>query len=387
VRFGEVVRNANEQEPDPLEASIERYVGLEHLDPGSLHIKRWGLVGQGTTFTRKFSKGQVLFPKRRVYQCKVAVAEFAGVCSGDILVLEANSDHLLPDLLPFIAESDAFFEHALQTSAGSLSPRTRWKDLARYEFSLPPKEEQRRIAEILWAADQTVQALDKVWQEVSALLAAARCGVFGRLLRHEKGLAFGSICRGSTQNGLSVPKDDRLGTIGMVNMGELFASEVIHLDGLEKVTLSENQCARFLLRPGDLLFARRSIVLEGAGKCSMVPELDAPTTFESSIIRATLDSDVALPRFYLHFFNSGPGKEGLRRITRPGAVAGVAGSDIRKIEVPLPPLATQVAVVGSLDAIQRRLGEVEAHRARALSLLAATRETLIGEQSRHRTSV
>ena len=162
VRFGDVVRNVDVNERNPLENGIERYVGLDHLDPESLHIKRWGLVADGTTFTRKFRPGQVLFGKRRAYQRKAAVAEFEGICSGDILVFEPSSDELLADLLPFIVQSDGFFEHALGTSAGSLSPRTKWKDLADYEFALPPRDEQHRIAEILWAADEAVTAMEDV---------------------------------------------------------------------------------------------------------------------------------------------------------------------------------------------------------------------------------
>jgi len=158
VKFGDVVRNVNENERNPLENGLERYIGLEHLDPESLHIKRWGLIAEGTSFTRKFTKGQVLFGKRRAYQRKAAVAEFDGICSGDILVLEPKNDRLLPELLPFIVQSDCFFEHALRTSAGSLSPRTKWRDLANYEFFLPPLDEQRRIAEILWAADGAIRA-------------------------------------------------------------------------------------------------------------------------------------------------------------------------------------------------------------------------------------
>jgi type I restriction enzyme, S subunit len=158
VRFGDVVRNVNTSVKDALEQGIERFVGLEHLDPESLHIKRWGNVADGTSFTRKFESGQVLFGKRRAYQRKAAVADFEGICSGDILVFEPKGDELLPELLPFVVQSDGFFEHALGTSAGSLSPRTKWSDLARYEFALPPKDEQRRIAEILWAADETQQA-------------------------------------------------------------------------------------------------------------------------------------------------------------------------------------------------------------------------------------
>ncbi len=173
VRFGDVVRNVNAIERNPLQNGIERFVGLEHLDPDSLHIMRWGLVADGTTFTRKFTRGQVLFGKRRAYQHKVAVAEFDGICSSDILVFEPASDELLPELLPFIVQSDGFFEKALGTSAGSLSPRTKWRDLAAYEFALPPKDEQRGIAEILWAAEMVIRATESVLEASKALKSAS----------------------------------------------------------------------------------------------------------------------------------------------------------------------------------------------------------------------
>ena len=158
VKFGDVVKNANLVERDPAAAGIERIVGLEHLDPENLHIRRWNTPENGTSFTRKFVPGQTLFGKRRAYQRKVAYAEFEGICSGDILTFEPKDKKvLLPELLPFICQSDAFFDHALGTSAGSLSPRTSWKALKDFEFPLPPIEEQKRIAEILWAADEVVE--------------------------------------------------------------------------------------------------------------------------------------------------------------------------------------------------------------------------------------
>ncbi len=170
VRLGDVVRNVRETVSDPIEAGIERYIGLADLDPESLHIRRWGLVEEGTTFTQVFRPGQVLFAKRRAYQRKVAVAEFEGICSGDLLVFEPEDEAvLLPDLLPFIMMTDSFFDHALATSAGSLSPRTKPKDLARYEFALPPLDEQRRIAEILWAADEAKQGYSIVLRQSGAV--------------------------------------------------------------------------------------------------------------------------------------------------------------------------------------------------------------------------
>jgi len=157
VRFGDVVENVNATERNPAECGLERFIGLEHIEPGSLHIRSWGNVSDGTTFTRRCRPGQVLFGKRRAYQRKVAISEFDAVVSGDIYVLAPKNDRLLSDLLPFLCMSERFFQHAVGTSAGSLSPRTNWSSLASFEFDLPPLDHQRRIAEILWAVDDHLE--------------------------------------------------------------------------------------------------------------------------------------------------------------------------------------------------------------------------------------
>ena len=160
VKFGDVVRLSKARSQDPLADGIERYVGLEHLEPGDLRIRRWGSVADGVTFTSVFQPGQVLFGKRRAYQRKVAVADFSGVCSGDIYVLETKDVQvLLPELLPFVCQTDAFFDHAVGTSAGSLSPRTNWTSLADFEFVLPTISEQAKIVEALKAAGSLVVRL------------------------------------------------------------------------------------------------------------------------------------------------------------------------------------------------------------------------------------
>jgi type I restriction enzyme S subunit len=155
VAFGDVVRLSRERSINPQDDGFGRYVGLEHIEPGDLRIRRWGDTADGTTFTTVFRPGQILFGKRRAYQRKVAIADFDGVCSGDVYVLEPKNERVLPELLAFICQTDAFFEHAVATSAGSLSPRTNWDSLASFEFALPPLAEQRRIADLLGAAERT----------------------------------------------------------------------------------------------------------------------------------------------------------------------------------------------------------------------------------------
>jgi len=160
AKFGDVVRLSKSRCADPLAEGVERYVGLEHLEPGDLRIRSWGNLADGVTFTSVFHPGQVLFGKRRAYQRKVAIADFSGVCSGDIYVMETkDANVLLPDLLPFICQTDAFFDHAVGTSAGSLSPRTNWTSLADFDFVLPPVEEQHRTLALLSAGLNTVEKL------------------------------------------------------------------------------------------------------------------------------------------------------------------------------------------------------------------------------------
>ncbi len=169
VKFGDVVENINETENNPLDTGITRFIGLEHLERGSLHLRTWGNVSDGITFTRRCHPGQVLFGKRRAYQRKIALAEFDAIVSGDIYVLKAKTEKLVSDLLPFICMSDSFFEHAVGTSAGSLSPRTNWTSLAKYNLNLPPLDRQKRIAEILWAVDDSIQRYRLCIDEIDCL--------------------------------------------------------------------------------------------------------------------------------------------------------------------------------------------------------------------------
>lgn len=162
VKFGDVVKLSKGRNQNPLADGIDRYVGLEHLEPGDLRVRSWGDVADGTTFTNVFKPGQVLFGKRRAYQRKVAVADFTGVCSGDIYVFETKDPSvLLPELLPFICQTDAFFDHAVGTSAGSLSPRTNWTSLADFKFSLPTFEDQLRLTELLSSNESVLKCISE----------------------------------------------------------------------------------------------------------------------------------------------------------------------------------------------------------------------------------
>lgn len=167
ARFGDVAREIKEVSRDVLSEGIDHVVGLEHLVPLDIHIRTWGDAADGKTFTKRFSEGQILFGRRRAYQRKAALANFDGICSGDIIVIEAIKEKLDQRLLPFLVHSDGFYDWSVSTSAGSLSPRTKFKSLAEYEFCLPPMEMQKKLAELLWAVDETEEYALKALEATS----------------------------------------------------------------------------------------------------------------------------------------------------------------------------------------------------------------------------
>jgi type I restriction enzyme S subunit len=155
--FGEI-SECDKKYPEH-EKEVSRFVGLEFIETDNFKLQGWGDISNGTTFTKRFAKGDVLFGKRRAYLKKVAVADFDGICSGDILVIRAQDTRMLQGLLPFYISADVFIQHAINTSAGSLSPRTKWKDLAELEVSIPDIKTQNKILGVLQQLEITMSQL------------------------------------------------------------------------------------------------------------------------------------------------------------------------------------------------------------------------------------
>ena len=153
-------------------------VGLEHLIPDEIRFDAYD-INTDNTFSKRFVKGQVLFGRRRAYQRKAAIAEFDGICSGDITVIEAIEGKMVPELLPFIIQTPVFFDYANRGSAGSLSPRVKWEHLADYEFELPPLEEQKILADKLWAAYRLKEAYKKLLDATDEMVKSQFIEMFG----------------------------------------------------------------------------------------------------------------------------------------------------------------------------------------------------------------
>lgn len=154
-------------------------------------------------------------------------------------------------------------------------------------------------------------------------------------------IPFGNLLKEPIRNGLTKPKAIRGQGAKMIAMGEIFANSRIGSINMDRAPVTDKELNNCAIEAGDLLFARQSLVLEGAGKCSIITTVDEPTVFESHLIRARVDISKANPYFLYHYFNSHHGKENIKTIVEQVAAAGIRGSDLIKLNVPCPTLEEQ----------------------------------------------
>jgi type I restriction enzyme S subunit len=370
VRFGDVVRLNKETCKDPEAEGIERVIGLEHLEPGDLRVRSWADVADGTTFSNRVRPGQVLFGKRRAYQRKVAVADFDAICSGDIYVFEtADHTQLLQELLPFLCQTDSFFEYAVGTSAGSLSPRTNWKSLAQYEFILPPLPEQRRLVQLLEAlrlvANHYISAKAKLDLAISACVENSLFKLQS-FFREEPAvnlldrLTVGIVVKPSdwyTSDGSGIPALRSLN----VRPGEL------HFDDLVRISLDGHVAhKKSQLLPGDVVVVRTG----RPGEAAVVPEGAEPLNCIDLIV--TTPGDKLNPHYFALFLNSATG----RRSFSAGA-AGTAQQHFnvgafKRIRLPLPPLDIQIETANKIERLVSARSALTGRIARLKMLMQST---------------
>jgi len=156
---------------NPKNAEGMPYIGLEHIEEGTLQLKGNGLAKDVTSAKLKFRKGDILFGRLRPYFRKVIRAPFDGVCSTDIWVVRAKQG-VAQDYIFYWMASDDFVNFANLGSEGTRMPRAKWKHAAQHKRAKIPLEKQRKIAHILGTLDDKIELNRRMNQTLEAMAQA-----------------------------------------------------------------------------------------------------------------------------------------------------------------------------------------------------------------------
>jgi type I restriction enzyme S subunit len=363
VKFGDVVRQVKAS-TDPVADGVKRYVAGEHMDSDGLAITRWGTVGDGylgPAFHRKFESGQVLYGSRRTYLRKVALADFDGVCANTTFVMEtADASRLLPELLPFVMSTEAFHANSIAESKGSVNPYVNWPDIAKYEFELPPLDEQRRIADLVWAIERSSNRVDDLRSALvdfeETFFESKLKDLPGTMVSTEKLLLEGP------RNGLSLPAHDGESGFPTVTLTAIRDGEFVAEGNVKWVTVERDTIEPFLVREGDFMVVRgngnRGLVARGGVvRLSTVPR---DCFYPDLLIRLRFDEEKVLPAFAATQWNSRRSHDALLQVAKTtNGTYKINGKDVRNHQLKVPPLSDQADLLEELDRIRRARTKVE----------------------------
>jgi type I restriction enzyme S subunit len=277
-----------------------------------------------------------------------------------------------------VLKSSKFRNKIISSMIGTTGRQRASKEsVEKLTIPLPPIREQEKIVEVLGIVDLAVAKTGEVVAKTERLKKGLMQELLTKGIGHKeyKDTPIGKTPKtwetvefqgilSRIQNGLYVSKESGEVRCQLVRMTELFQSEILQLGDMKEVSVSKAEFENYSLNEGDLLFARRSLKIEGSGKCTIVPRAMEPIIFESSIIRVTLKKDIAHPKFFLTYFNSPIGRKLIRRITRTVAVSGITGNDLKKLRVPLPRIGEQRQITDILSILDEKLELEKKEKAR-----------------------
>lgn len=373
-KFSELVENISEK-VTPKTCGLDFYIGLEHLDSGSIHIKRFGDTKTLEGDKLKIYKGDIIFAKRNAYLKRVALAPFDAVASAHSLVLRVKGNETLKKILPFFLLSETFWERAIEISVGSLSPTINWKSIAQQEFLLPPDSEQKWLANIFCSFDELIQSEINLLNQLKVTHDVQRKSFIengASKTEKSKSLRFGNV-----SNDWDVKELKSFCTLvgGGAFQSSRFKNEgehqVLRIGNLSKEGLSLQKQPVFIDDIADV--DRKYFVPEKAIIVSLTgtngkrdygfPYLVAEGNkylLNQRLAMIKVDEDIMLPEF-LYLLAKMELFQGRFFLNATGSAnqANVSMVDIGKIQLPVPPIFEQQLILKKMDTIVQSIISTE----------------------------
>lgn len=348
LEFGQIVQNVTERVSPEL-ADTNAYVGLEHLNSDSIHLKEWGRPTDVIGEKFLFRKGDVIFGRRRAYQRKLAVAEFDGICSAHAMVLRSVPGVIEPDFLPFFISSDVFMDRAIQISVGSLSPTINWSTIKNETFKLPDVGTQKRLSKILWAIDEITErwvGLQTELQQLSLSLFDYSPSVNDSWVRTPlKDLISFGPQYGINASATKLLKDG----IRYLRITDIDDRGCLIHDNAVGVAANSKDIEKCMLHPGDVLFARTGSI----GKTFLYLDSHPPCVFAGYLIRFRVKKHLMLPEFLFLFTQTNEFLCWVQKTVRVGVQPNINGKEFMELPVPVPTIKQQSDIVSKVSMLKQ----------------------------------
>lgn len=353
IKLKDVI-NRVQTKVDKDNTSLIYYVGGEHIESENVCITKRGLI-EGSTigpmFYYGFKAGDFLLVSRNPHLKKAGVVGFDGICSEKTFVLAtANSEVLLPEYLPFILQNDTFWEYAYQHRHGSTNTFINWSTLANYEFELPNIEIQRKLAEILWAINDTMESYKRLILATDELVKSQFIEMFGDPLKNPRHLPqfrlekFIHFLTSGSRGWAKYYSEDGEWFITITNVKNCKVS----IDNIQCICPPHNaEAERTRVKEGDLLIS----VTADLGRTGVITKeiADHGAYINQHLTCIRLEQSALDPTYVAYFMETEAGKKQFFEKNLSSVKAGLNFDSIRSLRLLVPPLEQQKEFVNFLQ--------------------------------------
>ena len=338
-KMSDVAVEVNDRENNPASSKYDRFVGLEHYVSGEVIIRNYGSTENLESTMKIFQSGDVLVARRNVYLKRASMVDFDGLTSGDSIVLRAKNP-VIGRILPFVLNTDAFWDFADQYSDGTMSKRLSPKTLMTYDFDLPDEDELEKFADLLWAANDTRESYQALLRQTDELVKSQFIELFGRPEDNNMGWDMGTI--------RDIVSDVRYGSSRQassdgkypyIRMNNITYGGELDLTDLKRINIPDNELAKCTVRKGDVLFNRTNSK-ELVGKTCLY-DRDETMVLAGFVIRVRMN-EKATPEFLVQYMNLPYMKELLLSMCKAACgQANINAQELQNIPIYIPPIDIQ----------------------------------------------
>ena len=357
VKLGDVVERIKDK-IDKDATDLEYYIGGEHFDYGEVVItKKAPLMGStiGPAFHMRFMPDDVLLMSRNPHLRKAGKVDFEGICSDVSYVCRTKDENvLLQGYLPFVFQTDNFWEFAESNKKGSTNFFLNWSDFTRYEFFLPDIEKQRELTDLLWAAADAKAAYQHLLEQTDELVKSQFIEMFGDPVTNPMGWPVQRMgALGELKNGMNFSSRDEGLRIRSLGVGDFQDYDRIeNVEELSLISLNEMPSRDYLLKNGDIVFVRSTGNRALVGRSVVVYPNETPTTFSGFCIRYRVNNERVFTIYLINLLHNDAVRDKLLNSGRGANITNLNQQVLSALLVPLPPLDLQkrfAAFVESTD--------------------------------------
>ena len=332
VRLADVAEEYSVRVDNPSESESDFFIGSDCIGQYDFRIHKKSDASLITSTQKGFREGDYLLVRRSLYGSdfreRAPRADFDGVCSADIITIREKEGVIADGFLIYVLYQKSFWDFIVSNSNGGLTRRIKWRQLADYEFALPPLDIQKEISDKLWAAYRLKETYKRLLAATDEMVKSQFIEWFGDV----EYIPLKNVCLRIGEYGSNTPATDYDGSVRYLRITDINDDGSLGNEIVSPSTIEE----KYYLQTNDFVFARTGNTV---GKTYL--HTSGKMIYAGYLIRYKLDETCVLPKFLLAYTHTSLFWDWVSKMKKVGAQPNISAQQYNELPIPGAEIASQ----------------------------------------------